>query len=70
MKSTLTLCKPSWTGGETLMCQASYLHNHIFSETITLPHSPGSAGQIITAGVLFGLIVGTALIFKFFHGRH
>ncbi|MCI4388266.1 hypothetical protein PGIGA_G00083680 [Pangasianodon gigas] len=42
MSSTLTLCKPHWTDGETLTCQASYSHNHtLYSKSIMLPDNSG-----------------------------
>ncbi|KAM9455390.1 tyrosine-protein phosphatase non-receptor type substrate 1-like isoform 2-T2 [Clarias gariepinus] len=42
MNSTLTLCKPNWTEGETLTCQASYSHNRTLSKNITLKQHSAS----------------------------
>ncbi|XP_034168180.2 uncharacterized protein LOC117599311 isoform X2 [Pangasianodon hypophthalmus] len=72
MRNTLTLCKPHWTDGETLTCQASYSNNHtLYSKSITLPCDSGSCnigeGSWLTiiiistcAGLLLLILLGVA----------
>ncbi|KAF4082017.1 hypothetical protein AMELA_G00146910 [Ameiurus melas] len=68
MSSTLTLCKPNWTDGETLACRASYSHNHtLYSKSITLPCNSGSVVRFIVIGTLFGLLIATALFFEVYY---
>ncbi|MCI4388267.1 hypothetical protein PGIGA_G00083690 [Pangasianodon gigas] len=72
MSSTLMLCKPHWTDGETLTCHANYSHNHtLYSKSITLPCGSGSCnvgeGSWLTiviistcAGLLLLVLLGVA----------
>ncbi|XP_027005451.2 uncharacterized protein LOC113644631 isoform X2 [Tachysurus fulvidraco] len=40
MSSSLMLCKPNWTDGETLTCRADYSVNHtLYSRNIKLPYN-------------------------------
>ncbi|KAB5543529.1 hypothetical protein PHYPO_G00080210 [Pangasianodon hypophthalmus] len=68
MRSTLTLCKPHWTDGETLTCQASYSNNHtLYRKSITLPCDSGSFVHLIVLGTLVGLLIGTALFIEVYY---
>ncbi|XP_053332263.1 uncharacterized protein LOC128505724 [Clarias gariepinus] len=62
--SSLMLCIPNWTEGETLTCQASYSHNHILSKSITLPYKSSWTVCFIVVGISIFLLFSTALSFE------